>query len=148
MWPFRASSSPFDDVIQETVLPEVALLKHQMAEVQKLLSDVPECVRIVDRLEKACLSLDRQLKQLVGVRDDDMARVNAAIEQIRGIASGPKGGRPPRIPYEVQELGQKLVSAMQNPEDLARLIGELQQLQAQAGAQQAFGGFARTNSPV
>lgn len=138
----------FDDVVEQTLLPEVALLKHQMAEVQKLLSDVPECVRIVDRLEKACLSLDRQVKQLAGVRDDDMARVNAAIEQIRGIASGPKGGRPPRVPYEVQELGAKLVAAMQDPNELAKLIAELQQLQAQNGAQNAFSGFSRTNSPV
>jgi len=81
------------------------------------------------KLEKRMILLETTCKQIASIRDEDVARYAATLEQIRGQITGTqrknlRGG----VSEEVAQLGQKLVDAMSDPRKLQQVIDELSQL--------------------
>jgi hypothetical protein len=145
-WPFRrvATAEPLDD---DTLSSMLAQLQFRMQMVEKQQRDATEACEHVKRLEPRILTCERITKSLESQREDDMARIAQSIDIVRGLATGSRGGRPPRVDPQIADVGQKVVAAMQDPEALARLIAELSALQHSLGGTQPVP-FPSRGSPV
>jgi len=144
-WPFARSrmAEEIAHELGETVVGSVAQIRFELADLVKRFGEVVEAGDEVKRMEKRLLTLERVITKLEGVRDDDMQRVSASLELLRGQITGVRGGRPPRD-REATELGQRVLSAMQSPAQLAAFIAELQAI---ANPPNGPGPFQRS-SPV
>lgn len=63
---------------------------------------------------------------VVNALKDDMQRLEAAIQQVRGMATGGRRGNPAQ--QRELEAGRRFLEACSDPQQLAQLIANLQQL--------------------
>jgi len=132
MWPFR--TTPIDPVVRHVgsqVVQQIGLLFQSLEALEGRLRDAFEAAEAVKRCEPKLLNLERLVKRLEALRDDDVQRVNGAIEILRGQINGPRGGRP-RNNQAAADLGERVMEAMRDPAQLATFIAELQALHATA----------------
>lgn len=131
LWGFlRRSPSP---ELASAIQQRVERLTFELAEVVKVSQSVVEAANIARRLETRVLSCERQIKNLEGILSDFENRVTGTVESLRSSINGARGGRPRNSDREAQELGFRLMQAMQDPQARQQLINELQTLAMQNG---------------
>lgn len=147
MWPFSRPETLSDQVL--SALEDLALRLNQLTMrvdlAEKRIAEAADAAQTITRAEGRILTLERVTKQLGMQRDEDVARLSASIDVVRGLATGGRGGRPPRVDPQVTQLGERVLAAMQSPQALQAFIAELQQLGGGGGPVPVP---LRTNSPV
>lgn len=154
MWPFRPRErQPWIEQALQRSHVVVLELERRIGSLEALLTHLGEGVATAKAIERRTGSLEMNLRQLASAQVEDVSRLTAALEVVRGQANGPRGGRPRNEEREADrqalELGRKFSALIATPEGRAQLVLELQA----AGSVNALGepirnGSERNGSPV
>lgn len=159
MWPFRAKNDPRTPWLEE-MFQRVNVfgneLHRRITTLETSLGTLADGILTAKAIEKRIVSLEHGLRQANLALNDDVARLTASLEVVRGQATGGRGGRPRNETLEAErqalELGRRVQQAALTPEGRAQLILELQAAGAQAGGFDALGNpiraSGRNGSPV
>lgn len=90
-----------------------------------------ESAATVRNADKRLQSLEHGLRQANLALQEDVSRLTAALEVVRGQVVGVRGGRPRNETLEADrqalEVGRRVLQAAASPEGRAQLVLELQQ---------------------
>jgi len=130
MWPFRAKERlPWiEEALQRT--HTVALeLERRIQTIEHAMGLLSENVMTAKTAEKRIVNLEQACRALSNGLQDDVARLTASLDVVRGLATGGRGGRPRNEEREAErvalQMGQYVIQAMSSPEGRAKLIQEL-----------------------
>lgn len=105
-------------------------LHRRVTSVETTLGSIGESIATARAIEKRIASLEHGLRQANLALNDDVARLTAALEVVRGQATGGRGGRPRNEALEADrqalEVGRNVLQRAATPEGRAQLILELQ----------------------
>lgn len=136
MWPFRKDSTRqpwIEEALQRTHM--VALeLERRLSSLEHSVGQLAEGILTARTHEKRVAGIELALRNLGAAQAEDVQRLQASLDQVRGWATGARGGRPRNeereADREAMELGRKVIQAMSTPEGRAQLVLELQGRQA------------------
>ena len=127
MWPFRKSQPP-EDLVQR-LISKTLQLEHSVTTMAHQIKLEFEGIAAARAVERRVGTTEMAIKSLAAQRDEDVSRHQAALEILRGQITGPRGGRPRNADREAErqatELGERVIAAMSNPHELAKLVAEL-----------------------
>jgi len=158
MWPFRARETfrqPWIEEMFQRVNVFANELHRRITTLETSLGAFADGILTAKAVEKRIGALEHGLRQANLALNDDVARLTSTIEQVRGLATGARGGRPRNETLEADrqalEMGRRVLQLASTPEGRAQMILELQS-PAGAPATDALGNpirpQVRNGSPV
>src|SRR5262245_50948928 len=132
MWPFsRKTPAPpwYEEELQRVHVQVNATTQRQNA-LEHAVSTWAEGIATAKTIEKRVGAVESALRQFSNEVAGNFERYHATVEQIRGLATGGRGGRPRNEDREADrqalDLGRQVLQRVQTPEGRAQLILELQ----------------------
>lgn len=133
MWPFRSKNDPrtpwLEEMFQRTGV-FANELHRKICTLETALGSIADGILTAKAIEKRITTLEHGLRQANLSLNDDVARLTAALEVVRGQATGSRGGRPRNEALEADrqalEVGRNVIQRAATPEGRAQLILELQ----------------------
>ena len=145
MWPFRKKDAPpwYQEAHDKLRLAELDL-ERRLIVLETRFDQTAQGVLAAKQLEARVAGLALATRQAEQVLADEGAAWRAQIEQVRGLATGARGGRPRNEEREAERqalaFGQRVIQAAATPEGRAQLILELQAAGMGSSATDAVGG--------
>lgn len=130
MWPFRPRERQpwIEQALQRSHLV-VLELERRIGSLESIITHLGEGVATAKAIERRTGTLELNLRQLASSQVDDVARLTAALEVVRGQATGGRGGRPRNEERDAErqalEVGRRFIQMASTPEGRAQLALEL-----------------------
>lgn len=130
MWPFRTRERlPWIDEALQRAHVVVLELERRLGSLEASLTQLGDGISTARSMERRVGALEHAIRQTNAALKDDVDRLTAALDVVRGMATGARGGRPRNEQLEADrqalEYGRRLQQAMSTPEGRAQLILEL-----------------------
>lgn len=131
MWPFRTRERlPWIDEALQRAHVVVLELERRLGSLEAALQQLGEGIGTARAMDRRVGALEHAVRQTNASLKDDVDRITAALDVVRGMATGARGGRPRNETLEQErqllEFARRLQGAMATPEGRAQLILELQ----------------------
>jgi len=155
MWPFRpkdALRTPWIEEMFQRVNVFANELHRRIVSCEQVLATIGEGIATAKAAERRLGALEHGLRQANLSLQDDVARLSAALELVRGQVNGVRGGRPRNETLEADrqalEVGRRVLQGAATPEGRAQLIAELQGVQQMDALGNPVRPQVRNGSPV
>lgn len=136
MWRFvRKPAAPpwYEEELQRVHVVQMQTLQRQQG-LEQLVSGLVDSVQTAKNMEKRMAQTETAIRSLATEMAGTTERFTATIDQVRGLATGARGGRPRNEDREAErqalELGQQIIRLMSTPEGRAQLVLDIQKQDA------------------
>jgi len=132
MWPFRRDETrqPWIEEALQRIHVTVLEVQRRQEALEIHVGSMTEGAYVAKQMSSRTQALETRARQLETAMADELAALRSALEVVRGLATGARGGRPRNEEREADrqalELGRRVIQATATPEGRAQLALELQ----------------------
>lgn len=130
MWPWARKSEP-DPLLGEVKSGVIAAIGTLFSR----LDTIGQQLKLLDESATSARAIELRLNKVEALAtasrsllEQEISRIDSAVVQVRGVATGGQRDTRSKRNREAEDVGEKFLASLQDPEKLQALIRELQSL--------------------